>query len=87
MCYFLSMSFGNNLKQFRIENRLKQTQLAKMLNLNNYVISDWENGRSEPCIDDLKKLCVIFNISLDELLDFDTEFKRAEVAQTINYGE
>ena len=78
------MSFGNNLKQFRIESGMKQSQLAKKLNLKNYVLSDWENGRSEPCIDDLKKLCVIFEVTLDELLDFDTDFKRIEIAKTIN---
>ena len=77
------MSFGNNLKQFRIESGMKQSQLAKKLNLKNYVISDWENGRSKPCIEDLKKLCVIFEVTLDELLDFDTDFKRLEVAKNL----
>ena len=44
------MAFKDSLEKLRIRNNLSQIELADKLNVKQYVISSWENGRSEPSI-------------------------------------
>ena len=60
--------FKENLKQLRKENGYSQKELAEKLNSTIKTISHWETGYSEPSIQQILELCVIFNISTDELL-------------------
>ena len=73
---------GKKIKILRITKDLSQIQLANMLNIKSYTISDIERGRTEPDIETIKKLCIVFNITSDELLDIDTNEKRKQI--TIN---
>ena len=63
------MGFKEQLTKLRKRNNLSQIELASKMNVKQYVISSWETGRSEPSIEQLKKLSNIFNISIDYLLD------------------
>ena len=47
---------------------LTQKQVAQMLNVVESCYANWEQGRTEPNIEFLRKLGDIFNISLDELI-------------------
>ena len=47
------MPFKDIIKGLRTENNLSQLQLAKNLNLERYIVSNWEQGRNEPSIEDL----------------------------------
>lgn len=60
--------FKENLKQLRKESGYSQKELAEKLNSTIKTISHWETGYSEPSIQQIIELCVIFNISTDELL-------------------
>ena len=62
------MEFKDRLKALRKENHLTQVQLAKMLNYSYTAIANYESGRNEPSIKDLKKIAAIFHVSLDYLL-------------------
>lgn len=62
--------FSINLKNFRKSLKLNQTEFANKLNVNQTNISDWETGRSRPTLDVFIKICMTYNISADELLDF-----------------
>jgi transcriptional regulator with XRE-family HTH domain len=57
-----------NLKRLREENHLTQEELANNLGLKRYNISDWEQGRTQPDIDSIKKLADYFQVSTDYLL-------------------
>ena len=46
-------------------------ELAKELNVKQYVISSWEIGRSEPNIEQIKFLSTYFNVPTDYLLGKD----------------
>lgn len=71
----------NDIKKFRIAAKMKQTELAKFLNVGATTISNWETGYSAPDIESLKKMSELFNCSIDELLG-------AEKAPTVkNDGE
>ena len=67
------MEFRERLKFLR-ENyhvngkKLTQTQLANILGYGYTAISNYESGRNEPSISDLKKIAQLFNVSLDYLL-------------------
>ena len=70
---------GKKIKILRITKDLSQIQLASMLGVKSYTISDIERGRSEPDIDTIKKLCVIFDVTSDELLEIDTNERRKQI--------
>ncbi len=60
--------FCNNLKAIRKANNLTQKQVAEILCVVESCYANWEQGRTEPNIDSLRKLSVIFNVSLDDLI-------------------
>ncbi|MBQ7977379.1 MAG: helix-turn-helix transcriptional regulator [Clostridia bacterium] len=73
------MNFGPILKKLRLSSGLKQSQVATLMKVEGYVISDWEQGRSEPSLDDFRKLCVIYDVPSDEVLCIDSPEARARV--------
>ena len=62
------MRIGEKIKDLREERQLSQYQLALALNLPRYILSNIEQGRTEPNIDHLIKLADYFQCSVDELL-------------------
>lgn len=65
------MTFGETLKKLRQRNTVSQEQLAKELNVKQYVISSWEIGRSEPSIQQINFLSTYFHVPTDYLLGKD----------------
>lgn len=63
------MVFSDKLKELRKSKGIKQSDLAKALYLRQSSISDYENNRSTPNPDTLKKIAEYFNVSADYLLD------------------
>lgn len=61
--------FCENLKSIRKEKRLSQKQVALMLGVVESCYANWEQGRTEPSISMLRKLCEIFMINIDELIN------------------
>ena len=62
------MEFKDRLKMLRKERRLTQVKLGEMLNYGYTAIANYESGRNQPSIPDLKKIASIFNVSMDYLL-------------------
>lgn len=61
--------FCNNLKSIRKEKGFSQKQIAQQLNVVESCYANWEQGRTEPNISMLRKLCEIFNVSIEELIN------------------
>lgn len=61
------MEFSQRLRQLRLEKNLLQKQIATQLGYNYTVITNYESGRNEPRIKDLKKLAQILDVSMDYL--------------------
>ena len=62
-----------NLRKLRQEQQLTQEELAKKLNITRTTYANYEVGNTAP---DLKMLCFIadyFQVSIDYLLDHETE--------------
>jgi DNA-binding XRE family transcriptional regulator len=61
--------FCNNLKLTRKSCNMTQKQVAQKLRVVESCYANWEQGRTEPNIEMLRKLCDIFNVSLDDLIN------------------
>ena len=61
--------FGNYLTDIRKKAKMSQTTLASKLGVTNKAVSKWENGKSKPTTDIIRKISAIFNISVNKLLD------------------
>lgn len=57
-------TIGEQIKSLRIERSLKQTDLADYLSITASTISNWENNRRLPSLEELRKLATLFNVSL-----------------------
>lgn len=64
---------GKKIKELRKEAGYTQKQLAKMLNKSETGFASWEQGLSEPSVNDLRLLCKIFDVSADYLLGLEDE--------------
>ncbi|MEW8974515.1 MAG: helix-turn-helix transcriptional regulator [Tissierellaceae bacterium] len=62
------MSFGNRLRQLRLENNMTQEDLSKELNVSRATVGRYENDDRFPDKDTLKNIADIFNVSTDYLL-------------------
>lgn len=63
------MDIGKNIKTMRKALNMEQSELAKRLNVSNKTVSSWECGRTEPKMDMIEKLSVIFGLKKSELLE------------------
>ena len=54
-----------SLAAARVNAKLTQKELAKMLGVSNITIVNWEKGHTEPSINQLKKISQISGIPLD----------------------
>ena len=60
---------GKFIAAERKAQKLTQAKLAEKLFISEKTISKWENGNGIPDTNSLPKLCKIFNVSLNELLN------------------
>lgn len=65
------MNIGPKIRELRINAGLTQKNLADMLYVTYQAVSRWEKGDTEPSFDTLKKMCEVFNCSLDEIFEID----------------
>ncbi len=56
------------LKECRLNKNLKQSDVARFLNIATNSYSQWENGKREPDYESLSKLADFFGVSVDYLL-------------------
>lgn len=59
----------SRLKELRKKNHYSQEYVAEKLNISRQAISNWENEKSAPDLENLMLLADLYNLSLDELLD------------------
>lgn len=58
-----------NLYDIRTKKKMSQINLSVKLGVSQETISAYESGKSFPSVNTLLKLCEIFNVSADYLLD------------------
>ena len=62
-----------NLKEIRESRGISQKQLAEELGIKTSTYNNYEKNGVEPKIDDLKKIAIYLNTSLDKLCDMPDE--------------
>ena len=77
------MTFGEKLSSLRKQANLTQSDLADKLNVSRQAITKWENDTGLPDLGNIKKLASIFNVTVDELLDYKEEEIKLELETTV----
>lgn len=67
------MEFKDILKTIRKEKGMTQKDVYELLKISPNGYASWEQGRTEPDINSIKKLCKIFDVSADYLLGLEDE--------------
>ena len=67
------MNLAEKLVHLRKEKGLSQYDVASALHVSRQAISRWESGSSAPSTDNLKCLSVLYDVSVDFLLNEDME--------------
>ena len=69
----------NRIRPLRIAAGLKQSDLANRLNVKPNTISNWETEKSYPDLDSLRKMSIIFEVSVDYILGGNSVGKSAGI--------
>lgn len=82
---FDQLEFGKRLKTFRKAKNFTQKEIAFRIGVSEQAVSKWENGECLPDIYNLKLLGRLLHISVDTLLDTETE-KPEKLIERIKIG-
>ena len=69
----MKVKIAENIKFYRNQLGLTQGQLAEILHGKKSLISNYENGYSTPDIYTLCRLAEFFDITLDELVEYEED--------------
>ena len=58
----------NLLRAARLSKNMQQKEVADFMGVRGSTISNWENGRSQPDIDEFVKLCSIYGVNYADFL-------------------
>ena len=72
------MNLGNSLFHARKKRGISQEDVAHKLGVSRQTISTWESDENVPDIRQSKKMAVLYNVSLDELIDFDIDVREIQ---------
>ncbi|MFS0673566.1 helix-turn-helix domain-containing protein [Ornithinibacillus sp. 179-J 7C1 HS] len=64
---------STNLKKLRLHHKLTQEEVAFRINVSRQVVAKWEKGESTPDLGHCQALAKLYNVSLDNLVNFDGE--------------
>ena len=62
---------SKNIKYLKELNGLSQQKFADLIDKKRSVAGSYERGDAEPSIETLKKICRLFNVSLDDIVNID----------------
>jgi len=74
------MKLGNSFFHARKKSGLTQEEVAQKLGVSRQTISKWETDETLPDIRQSKKMAVLYNVSLDSLIEFDADIREIEQA-------
>lgn len=80
----LNVQTGERIRYLRILKMLSQEELAFSAGINPTYIGHIERGLKCPTIDTLNKICIALNITLSQLLDFDSNIPVTDNSEAID---
>lgn len=72
------MNLGDNLFKARRKKGLSQEDMAEKLGISRQTVSKWETGETLPDIRQAKRLAMLYGLSLDELIDLDSDVQEIQ---------
>lgn len=69
----------DELRALRLKNKLKQKDIAQILNVARTTYTKWETGEAEPNISALIKLADYFDVSVDTIIGHKTKAKSKSI--------
>lgn len=70
---------AERLRELRKKNNITQVKLARMLNISQGAITNWEKGKTYPDFENQKRLADIYGVTLDELFGRDNTHSKKGV--------
>lgn len=64
-----TVKYGEVIRQYRESANLTQPKLGELLGVATNTVRNWELGKFEPNITQMRKVCTLFNLSIAELLN------------------
>ena len=77
---------GKNLLSLRKKKGLTQTEVAQYINKSHFAYCNYETGKRMIGIDDLEKLAVLFDVSIDDIVGSPITYNRKKVIKFETYG-
>ena len=74
------MNLGNSLFHARKKCGLSQEEVAERLGVSRQTVSKWETDETLPDIRQSKRMALLYNLSLDELIDCDIDVREIHEA-------
>lgn len=74
------MNINTNLVFLRKANRMTLEEVADKINVSRQAVAKWENGDSVPDIINCVSLADLYDVSVDDLLHFDSHTEEANIA-------
>ena len=63
------MKYGERFKLYRVRQKLSQKEAAELMDIKPYQLANYETNRSEPSIEVLKAMSVVYKVSIDNLVN------------------
>lgn len=79
-------SFGNYVAALRNQAGYTQRTLAYLLGVSDKAVSKWENGKSKPGIDTLRRMAELFGVPLEAILQQWEEKKEMKITKIVITG-
>lgn len=63
------MGMSDKIRYYRRHSGMNQTELGQRLGVTAQAVSKWELGKAEPDKASIEKMCALFGVSANELMD------------------
>ena len=63
------MKYGERFKTYRLKQKLTQKEAAELIGVKPYQLANYETDRSEPSIQILKNMSMVYKVSIDKLVN------------------
>ena len=70
---------AKNIKESRRKVKLSQEEVSEIINTSRSNISKYETGILEPSLQTLKKLCELYKVSADKVLEINIQEEKDEI--------
>lgn len=78
--------FGNRILELRNSLHLSQSELAEKVGVTNKAVSKWETGKSKPTTNVIRKLAILFQVDVAELLRVREGRRNMEISKIVITG-